>query len=84
MATYIATIKFNLQGVEDIGETTKGAVAFFAAAKKMGIKIRGSYWTTTTGYLDGVIVFEAADDETATAARFYLGGLGFVHITKIP
>lgn len=33
------------------------------------------------GYFDGVIIFEAADDETATAAMLHLSGQGYVHTT---
>ena len=82
MATYIATIKFNLEGLEDIGESVKRTNEFLAAAKKMGVTIRGSYWTT--GYFYGVIIFEAPDDEVLTAAMYYLAGIGFVHTTKVP
>jgi uncharacterized protein with GYD domain len=43
-------------------------------ARKMGCKITGIYWTL--GPFDGVIVFEAPDDETATALMLHLGSLG--------
>jgi uncharacterized protein with GYD domain len=33
------------------------------------------------GYFDGVIIFDAPDDETATAAMLHLGGQGYVHTT---
>jgi uncharacterized protein with GYD domain len=82
MVRYIATIKFDLEGLEDFGESVKRAIAFLAEAEKMGVTIRGSYWTT--GYFDGVIIFEAPDDEVVTAAMYYLAGLGFVHTTKVP
>jgi len=39
MATFITTIKFTEQGVKAIGETTKRADAFKAAAKRMGVKV---------------------------------------------
>jgi len=39
MATFITTIKFTQQGIKGIGETTKRATAFKAAAKKMGVKV---------------------------------------------
>ncbi len=62
MATFITTIKFTEQGIKAIGETTKRANAFKAAAKKMGVKVKEIYWTL--GAFDGAIVFDAADDET--------------------
>ena len=79
MATFISTIKFTQKGLEAIGESTKRAAAFKAAAKKMGVKVTGTYWTT--GYFDGVMIFEAPDDETAAAATMQLSGQGFVHTT---
>ena len=45
MATFITTIKFTEKGIEGIRETGKRAAAFKAAAKKMGVKVTGIYWT---------------------------------------
>jgi uncharacterized protein with GYD domain len=50
------------------------AVPFTTAAEKLGIKVSGQYWTL--GAFDGVLVFEAPDHETATAALLHLGSLG--------
>jgi uncharacterized protein with GYD domain len=79
MATFITTIKLTLKGIQGIKESPKRAAAFKAAAKKMGVKITDVYWTL--GYFDGVIVFEAPDDETATAAMLHLSSQGNVHTT---
>ena len=79
MATFIATIKFTQKGLEGISESPKRAAAFKATAKKMGVKVTGNYWTT--GYFDGVIIFEAPDEETAAAATMHLAGQGYVHTT---
>jgi uncharacterized protein with GYD domain len=81
MATFITTIKFTEQGVKAIGETTKRADAFKAAAKKMGVKVNQIYWTL--GAFDGAIVFDAPDDETASAALLHLGTSGNVHTTTV-
>ena len=43
-------------------------------AKKMGIKVSGMYWTL--GAFDGMMVCEAPDEETLTAALLQLGSLG--------
>jgi uncharacterized protein with GYD domain len=40
----------------------------------MGVKVTGIYWTL--GAFDGVIVCEAPDEATATAALLHLGLLG--------
>ena len=45
----------------------------------MGVKVAGIYWTL--GAFDGVIVCEAPDDETATAAMLSLSSKGNVHTT---
>jgi uncharacterized protein with GYD domain len=77
MATFITTIKFTEQGIVNIQESPNRAAVFKSAAKKMGVKVKDLYWTL--GGFDGVIVFEAADDETATAAMLYLSSQGNVH-----
>jgi len=76
MATYITTVCFTDQGVRAIGETTRRAAAFKSAAKKVGVKVTGTYWTL--GSYDGVLIFEAPDDETATAAMLKLAADGNV------
>jgi uncharacterized protein with GYD domain len=79
MATFITTIKFTQQGIKGIDETTKRAAAVKAAAKKMGVKVTHTYWTL--GDHDGVLIFEAPDDETATTLLLHLGASGNVHTT---
>lgn len=70
MATFITTLKFTEQGIQSIRESPKRAAAFKAAAKKMGVKVTDIYWTI--GDSDGVLIFDAPNDETATAAMLYL------------
>jgi uncharacterized protein with GYD domain len=79
MATFISTIKFTNQGVQNIHESPKRAAAFKSAAKKLGVKITDIYWTL--GSFDGVIIVEAPDDETATAAMLQLSSQGNVQTT---
>ena len=79
MATFISTIKFTEQGIKAIGETTKRAASLKAAAKKMGVKVTSIYWTL--GAFDGLLSFEAPDDETATALMLHLGSLGNLQTT---
>jgi len=76
MATFIATIQFTEQGIKDIRDTTKRASSIKTAAKKMGIKVTSVYWTL--GAFDGVLIFEAADDEMATALMLHIASLGNV------
>jgi uncharacterized protein with GYD domain len=79
MATFITTTKFTEKGLQGIRESGKRAAAFKAAAKNMGVKIIGVYWTL--GPFDTVIIFEAPDDETATAAMLSLSAQGNVTTT---
>ena len=79
MATFISTIKFTAQGIKAIGETTKRAASLKAAAKKMGVKVTNIFWTL--GPFDGLLVFEASDDETATALMLHLSSLGNLQTT---
>ena len=50
-----------------------------AAAKKLGAKVTDIYWTL--GEYDGLLIFQAADDETATALLLHLAAAGNVHTT---
>ena len=74
MATYITTLHFTEQGVKAVRDTCERAAAFKAAAEKLGVKVAGQYWTL--GAFDGVLVLEAPDEATATAALLHLGALG--------
>ncbi len=77
MATFITNIKFTQQGIKDIAHSTKRAAIFKAEAKKLGAKVKEIYWTL--GDHDGLLILEAPDDETATAAILHLGARGNVH-----
>ena len=74
MATFITTLQFTEQGIKAVRDTCDRAAAFKAAAKKMGVKVAGQYWTL--GAFDGVIILEAPDEARATAALLHLGSLG--------
>ena len=79
MATFVSTIKFTEQGIKATGDTTKRATALKSAAKKMGVKVKDIYWTL--GEHDGLLIFDAPDDETATALLLHLGSLGNAQTT---
>ncbi len=74
MPTFITTMHFTEQGIKAAKDTCAREAAFLAFAQKMGIKVTGIYWTL--GAFDGVIVCEAPDEETVTAAMLHLGSLG--------
>ncbi len=77
MATFITTTHFTDQGIKNIRDTCKRAEEFKTTAKKMGVQVTGLYWTL--GAFDTVIVFEAPDEATATAAMLHLSSLGSIH-----
>ena len=79
MAKFISTIKFTEQGIQNIHDSPKRGAAFKSAAKKMGVKVTDIYWTL--GSFDGVVVFDAPDDERATAAMLHLSSQGNVQTT---
>lgn len=79
MATFITNIKFSQQGIKDIDHSTMRAAMFKTEAKKLGAKVKEIYWTL--GEHDGLLILEAPDDETATAAVLRLGAMGNVHTT---
>jgi uncharacterized protein with GYD domain len=81
MATFITTIIFTDQGEKNILETTKRASSFKATAKKMGVKVVGQYWTL--GEVDGLLIYEAPDEETAAALMLRLGSLDKVHTSTV-
>lgn len=74
MATFVTTMHFTEPGIKAVKYTCKRAAAFQTAVQKMGVKVTGLYWTL--GAFDGVIVFEAPDEATATAAMLHLISLG--------
>jgi uncharacterized protein with GYD domain len=76
MATYIATVRFTEQGLSAIQDTAKRASAFKNAAKKLGVKVNNLYWTL--GPFDGLVIMEAPDDQSITAAMLQLARLGNV------
>ena len=77
MATFISTVKFTAQGMKDIKATGKRAGAFKASAQKMGIEVKHVYWTL--GRFDGLVIFDAPDEQTATALMLQLASYGNVH-----
>lgn len=77
MATFISSVKFTDQGAKDIRATSKRAEVFKTTAGKMGVQVKNIFWTL--GRFDGLIVFDAPDEETATALMLQLGSYGNVH-----
>lgn len=77
MATFVTTLKFTDRGLKAIADSPKRASAFRDAAKKLGARVISEYWTL--GSFDGFLVFEAADEQTASALMLQLASQGNVH-----
>lgn len=76
MASYVTLIRFTDRGEQHIKESPQRAAAFKSRAKSMGLKVKELLWTL--GEIDGVMLFDAEDDETAAAALLSLNALGNV------
>ena len=76
MARYISLFSFADQGIRNIKDTVKRGDAAMAEAEKMDIKIIEEFWTM--GAYDGVVLFDAPDDETTTAFSLKVSSLGNV------
>jgi len=81
MATYVLLLKFTDQGIRNIKDTTRRAEAFRSIADKAGGKVKEVYWTL--GQYDGVLIFDAPDEATATALGLNLGSLGNVRTQSL-
>lgn len=76
MATFIALITETQLGETHIDESVARASKFRDEAGKFGAQIIGMYWTL--GSYDGVLIFEAPDDEKAAALLYQLVSKGAV------
>lgn len=76
MPTYIALINFTDQGIRNIKDTTRRADALAGTANSLGITIKDIYWTS--GRHDGILIFDAPNDESSSALMLTLGSRGSV------
>lgn len=81
MQNYVGLVNFTQQGLQNMHESPHRAAAFKSTAKKAGAKVLHLFWTL--GAYDGVIVFQAKDDQAAAALMLSLSGLGNVHTTTL-
>ena len=76
MATYVALIRFTEQGAKNVRDTRTRAAAFREAAQAAGVTVREQFWTL--GSYDGLLILDAPDEASVTAAMVALGALGNV------
>ena len=65
MATYISLIKFTDQGIRNIKDSPDRYGTFKAMSEKMGLTVKGFYYTT--GRYDAVGIVEGTDEAVMTA-----------------
>jgi len=65
MPIFISLITETQQGETQINKSVERANQFQQEAAKVGAKVMATYWTM--GAFDGVLIFEAPDDEKAAA-----------------
>jgi uncharacterized protein with GYD domain len=74
MPAYVTLFNFTEQGLKSIKGTVDRARAANEAAKGVGARFIGIWWLL--GEYDGILIFEAPDEETATRQVIANGMLG--------
>ena len=75
MATFIGLVNFTDQGIRNVKDSPARYEAFRAMAEKLGVAVKGFYYTL--GHYDLVVVLEGTD-EAVTTALLKVGSLGNV------
>jgi uncharacterized protein with GYD domain len=81
MPNYIGLISWTDQGIKAYANTVDRAEAAAQLMTKFGGSLKQIYWTM--GAYDLVSVFEAPDDESATAWALAVSSLGNVRTTTL-
>jgi uncharacterized protein with GYD domain len=81
MPHYVSLVNFTDQGIRNFSDSPKRAKAFEDMMGQLGGSVKDIYWTL--GAYDLVVVTEAPDDETATAAAFKVSSQGNVRTTTL-
>jgi uncharacterized protein with GYD domain len=76
MPIYVTLLRYTEKGVQHVKDTVKREEAFKSRANKHSVTVKEAIWTL--GAHDSVLVFEAPDDETATAVILSAEELGNV------
>jgi uncharacterized protein with GYD domain len=80
MATFISLLNFTDQGIRNVKESPDRYEAFRAMAEKVGVKVKGFYYTI--GHYDMVLIAEGSD-EAAMTALLKVGSLGNVRTATL-
>jgi uncharacterized protein with GYD domain len=75
MPTFIGLVNFTDQGIRNVKDSPDRYEAFKAMAEKVGVTVKGVYYTI--GHYDMVLIMEGSD-EAAVTAMLKVGSLGNV------
>jgi len=81
MGTYVSLINWTDQGVKTAGDTVERANQAEAAMAALGVTLNSILWTV--GPYDIVTIYDADDDESATAALLALAAGGNIRSTTM-
>ena len=71
MVRYLSLISFTDKGIRDLSKSLQRAGDFRSAVESKGGRVLSQYWAL--GNVDGCVVFESPDDQTAAALLLKLG-----------
>ena len=81
MATYVALFNWTDQGIRNVTQTVNRYDKSTELAQRHGVSFEQVYWTV--GPYDIVAVFEAPDDESASAFLLELSSAGNLRTTTL-
>jgi uncharacterized protein with GYD domain len=81
MATYVALFNWTDQGIRNVTQTVNRYEKSTELAERHGVSFEQVYWTV--GPYDIVAVFEAPDDESASAFLLELSSAGNLRTTTL-
>ncbi len=83
MPTYVLLVNWTDQGIRNVRETVQRADrgVLEQLKQKYGTQVERIYWTV--GPYDVVVIVEAPDDESATAALLEIGSAGNLRTTTL-
>jgi uncharacterized protein with GYD domain len=81
MPTYVALLDWTEQGVKGAKDTVDRYEGARSAFEERGVRLRETLWTM--GPHDVVVIVDAPDDETLSAAMLTLAGQGNVRTTTM-
>jgi uncharacterized protein with GYD domain len=79
--TYIALLNYTDQGIRNLKQSPKRALAFRKSAESAGIKVLAQLWSA--GAYDGLLILESDSEEKVLGALAKLAALGNVRTQSL-